>query len=51
MKLMRAMTMQKAESAGEVTLDNSISFGAAELEGYKTVHLNVVLQVCLLTGL
>ena len=55
MKLMRAMSLQGggggeggagAAAEGEVTRDNSIQFGAAELAGFR-VQLNVVLQVLL----
>ncbi|KAL4419509.1 hypothetical protein ABPG77_002295 [Micractinium sp. CCAP 211/92] len=43
-KFMRAVTLQKADSlTDEVTRDNSIQFGAAELAGYK-VELGVTLQ-------
>lgn len=43
-KFMRVMTLQRADSfSEEVTRDNSIQFGAAELAGYN-VHLNVTLQ-------
>lgn len=43
-KFMRAVTLQKADSlTEEVTRDNSIQFGAAELAGYK-VELGVTLQ-------
>lgn len=44
MKLVRAMTLQR-EGSAEVTRDNSIDFGAAELAGFRSVHLNVALQV------
>lgn len=45
MKVMRALTLQRIDSVSdEVTRDNAIDFGAAELEGYN-VQLNVVLQV------
>jgi hypothetical protein len=47
MKLMRAMTLQRDSdlaTAAEVTRDNSIEFGAAELAGYN-LQLNVTLQV------
>lgn len=35
----------RSTTASEVTEDNSIAFGAKELEGYPKVHLNVVLKV------
>ena len=47
MKLMRAMTMHRdteGAAAAEVTRDNSIEFGAAELAGFN-LQLNVTLQV------
>lgn len=45
MKLVRVMTlMQRGDSNDEVTRDNSIDFGAAELAGYN-LNLNVCLQV------
>lgn len=42
-KFMRAVTLQKADSLAEVTRDNCIQFGAAELAGYK-VEMGVTLQ-------
>lgn len=45
MKVMRVLTMQRSESAGDVvTRDNSMDFGAAELAGFN-LQLGVVLQV------
>jgi hypothetical protein len=45
MKLVRAMTLQRGDTMGEVTRDNSIDFGADLLAAFPKVHLNVVLQV------
>lgn len=45
MKLVRAMTLQRGDTLGEVTRDNSIDFGADLLAAFPNVHLNVVLQV------
>lgn len=42
LKLMRAMTLQKAGS-NEVSELDSINFGASELEGFN-VNLNVILK-------
>jgi nucleotide-binding universal stress UspA family protein len=42
-KIVRTMTLQK-QLEREVTEDNSIEFGAAELEGFPNIHLNVTLR-------
>lgn len=49
MKMARALTLmpQRPDSAGsdEVTRDNSLDFGAAELAGFPNLQLGVALQV------
>lgn len=45
MKVTRVLTMQRAESGpAEVTRDNHLDFGAAELEGFPNLQLGVALQ-------